>query len=150
MTVFMTFDKLPVFGGTYFPPRDGVRGSRQGFLSILQEYRNSYLEDPSELVAQAQEIALRVVQKASPRAGTDVPSMRAITATASTVLSSFDEVHGGFGRAPKFPRSHNLEFLARYYRRSGDSKALRALTTTLMKMASGARFEVSYSSTIAS
>ncbi len=141
MTVFMTFDKLPVFGGTYFPPRDGVRGSRQGFLSILREYRNRYLESPSELVAEAQEIALQVVQKASPRAGSDVPSSRAITVTAATVLSSFDKTHGGFGRAPKFPRSHNLEFLARYYRRSGDSKALKAMVTTLTKMASGGMYD---------
>ena len=141
MTVFMTFDKLPVFGGTYFPPRDGVRGARRGFLSILQEYRERYLSNPSELVMQAQDIAARVVQSAKPRPGVGVPSASAIVQTASTVISSFDAVHGGFGRAPKFPRSHNLEFLARYYRRSADKSALTAFVTTLNKMAAGGMYD---------
>ena len=130
MTVLMTFNKLPVFGGTYFPPRDGVRGNRRGFLSILKEYRERYVTDPSGLVTDAQIIASRVVENSKPQPGLSVPSARAITDTASIVLASFDSVNGGFGRAPKFPRSHNLEFLARYYRRSQDPKALDAFVKT--------------------
>ena len=141
MTVFMTFDKLPVFGGTYFPPRDGVRGARRGFLSILREYRERYLENPSELVMEAQDIAMRVVQGARSQPSAGVPGHSAIVRTASSVLSTFDSVDGGFGRAPKFPRSHNLEFLARYYRRSGDKKALEAFVTTLNKMAAGGMYD---------
>ncbi|MBT6176915.1 MAG: thioredoxin domain-containing protein [Deltaproteobacteria bacterium] len=141
MTVFMTFDKLPVFGGTYFPPRDGVRGTRRGFLSILKEYRERYLSHPNELVLEAQDIATRVVQNSKPRPGVGVPNAGAIVRTANTLVSSFDSVHGGFGRAPKFPRSHNLEFLARYYRRSNDRSALKAYVTTLSKMAAGGMYD---------
>ena len=141
MTVFMTFDKLPVFGGTYFPPRDGVRGSRRGFLSILQEYRSRYLSNPSDLVMEAQDLATRVVQRAKPRPGVGVPTASAIVQTADRVILSFDPAHGGFGGAPKFPRSHNLEFLARYYRRSKDKSGLKALVVTLNKMAAGGMYD---------
>ena len=74
MTVLMTFDRLPVFAGTYFPPRDGVRGTRRGFSSILQEYRSIYLRDPQELVRNGQDIAQRVVQRAQPARSGTIPN----------------------------------------------------------------------------
>ena len=141
MTVLMTFNKLPVFGGTYFPPRDGVRGTRQGFLSILREYRERYSSDPQALVSDAQDIASRLAARATPRPGSGVPSAEAIMTAAKRVMGAYDERYGGFGGAPKFPRSHNLEFLARYHRRTGDKQVRRAVEHTLTKMAAGGMYD---------
>ncbi|MFT7623800.1 MAG: hypothetical protein ACI9WU_002985, partial [Myxococcota bacterium] len=137
MTVAMTHNKEPFFGGTYFPPRDGVRGSRKGFLTILGELKKEYDTDPEGVVTKAQQISRRIAarSKAQPAAG--VADHTALKATADAFVGMLDKVNGGFGNRPKFPRPVSLEMLLQYYRRSGDKNVLDAVTLTLDKMAAG-------------
>jgi uncharacterized protein YyaL (SSP411 family) len=141
MTVMLTSDRLPVFGGTYFPARDGDRGAQTGFLTILNNYRDLYLQDPIDLVGRAQEVAAQLSQRLEFRGGGRVPNASAVFNAIRGLSGSFDEIHGGFGRAPKFPRSVNLELLFRYYRRTRDKRALDVALTTLQKMAAGGMYD---------
>ena len=102
MTVLLTPDREPFFGGTYFPARDGDRGARKGFLTILQEMKDEYDTSQDEVVARAQQISQRVAAAAAPGRPGEVPGPALIDRAARTWAQSFDPVFGGFGRAPKF------------------------------------------------
>jgi uncharacterized protein YyaL (SSP411 family) len=137
MTVVMTPSRKPFFGGTYFPARDGDRGARKGFLTILKELSSRYLTDKAGVVDQAQQITQKLKQYAKPRQSGRVPTAEAIQKTAESFTQRFDRVWGGFGKRPKFPRPATLDFLLHYHRRTNDPHALRMVTLTLEKMAAG-------------
>jgi uncharacterized protein len=141
MTVFLTDDRRPIYGGTYFPPRDGARGARFGFLTLLRELRRRQREAP-ELVAQAGERLVAHMHELS-TAGPPgaVPGAEAIVTAVQALVRGFDEQWGGFGDAPKFPRSATLELLMRYARRTGDEDARRAVRVTLERMAEGGIYD---------
>jgi len=141
MTVILTPDREPIFGGTYFPPRDGARGNSRGFLSILQEVKKLQQEQPEKLSAVAAEVSRRVRFSSGSARPADVPGPKAIADAAGNLARSFDPQWGGFGSAPKFPRPSTLELLARYHRRSGDAKALEIVSLTLQKMAAGGMYD---------
>ena len=141
MTVIMTPDKDPFFGGTYFPPRAGVRGSRSGLIDILTETSRLYQQEPGRAVQKAQELSQRVEQATATRPGAGVPSDRLIVAAVRRLAASFDPVEGGFGGAPKFPQPARLALMLRYARRTQDPVALRIVTTTLDKMAAGGMYD---------
>ncbi len=141
MTVIMTPDKDPFFGGTYFPPRKGIRGSRAGLIDILTEMVRLYEQEPTRAVQQAQELSQRVAQVTTTFRGAGVPSDRLIAGAAQRLASAFDPVDGGFGRAPKFPQPARLAILLRYARRTQDPGALHIVTTTLDKMAAGGMYD---------
>lgn len=137
MTVVMTDERKPFFAGTYFPPRDGARGARKGFLTILRELSAQYKDDRETLLTKAGEISRRLAAQSSARPAPGVADHTALKDSAERFLSMHDSVRGGFGRRPKFPRPATLDFLLRYYRRSGDKRALDAVTLTLDKMNGG-------------
>ncbi|MCZ6806508.1 MAG: thioredoxin domain-containing protein [Deltaproteobacteria bacterium] len=141
MTVIMTPDKDPFFGGTYFPPRKGLRGSRAGLIDILTEMARLYQQEPTRAVEQAQELSQRVAQVTTTYRGAGVPSDRLIVAAVQRLSSGFDPLDGGFGRAPKFPQPARLAILLRYARRTQDPGALQIVTTTLDKMADGGMYD---------
>ncbi|UCH30820.1 MAG: thioredoxin domain-containing protein [Myxococcales bacterium] len=141
MTVIMTPDKEPFFGGTYFPPRKGVRGSRAGLIDILTEMLALYRNDPAQVVARAQEISQRVEQMAFMRPGPGVPSDKTIAIAASQLATNFDRVDGGFSGAPKFPQPSRLLMLLRYARRANDPGATAMVTITLDRMAAGGIYD---------
>ena len=141
MTVIMTPDKEPFFGGTYFPPRKGVRGGRAGLVDILAEMLGMYTSSPTEVVARAQEISQRVEQASAFRPGPGVPSDKVIVVAAQNLARSFDPVDGGFGGAPKFPQPSRLSLLLRYARRTRDAGATAMVTTTLDRMAAGGIYD---------
>ena len=141
MTVIMTPDKEPFFGGTYFPPRKGMRGSRAGLIDILVEMTALYSNQPTEVVARAQEISQRVEKAAAVQPGPGVPSDKAIVITAQQLARMFDPVDGGFSGAPKFPQPSRLLLLLRYARRTRDPGATAMVTTTLDKMAAGGIYD---------
>ena len=137
MTVILTPDAEPFFGGTYFPPRDGVRGSRRGLLSILKETIESYRKDPKGVVENARNITAKIKQMAAPPQGRRPPNERAIIKATQNIARRFDKRNGGFGRAPKFPRPVTLRFLLRYGRRAQDDSALYIVGETLDAMRKG-------------
>ena len=141
MTVIMTPDKEPFFGGTYFPPRKGARGSGAGLSDILAEMLRVYTNEPQQAVARAQELSQRIEQVASVRAGPGVPSDKMIAIAAQQYATMFDRVDGGFTGAPKFPQPSRLLLLLRYARRTGDDGATAMVATTLDRMAAGGIYD---------
>ncbi|MFT3745723.1 MAG: thioredoxin domain-containing protein [Pyrinomonadaceae bacterium] len=139
MNVFLTPDKRPFFGGTYFPPtpRYGMPSWPQILASIAEAYR----ERRDELEKSANDIVgeLRRLSIAEPATGglsTDLLDQAFLSFS-----RTFDTVNGGFGGAPKFPPAMSLEFLLRYHKRTGDYKALAIVEYTLSKMANGGIYD---------
>ena len=136
LNVWLTPDRKPFYGGTYFPPRDGVRGARTGFLTVLRTLAEVYARDPARAAAAAADLAGRLGGGVE-RASDEVPAAASIRAAVATFATGFDATWGGFGRAPKFPRPSVLALLLRYHRRTGDAYALAMATATLERMAAG-------------
>ncbi|MGC9397266.1 MAG: thioredoxin domain-containing protein [Anaerolineae bacterium] len=142
LSIFLTPDKQPFYGGTYFPkePRYGMPSFVQVLLAIAEAW-NERREDLLASGEQIRDILQR--QQALPAAG-DTPTGRAgdIVEGAYRVLrQQFDPAHGGWGGAPKFPQPMALEFLLRYHHATGDPSALSMVTQTLEAMARGGIFD---------
>jgi hypothetical protein len=136
MTVWLTPERHPFFGGTYFPPRDGVRGARTGFLTLLTVLADDYAKDSGAAAKHAAGVVAHLAET-SPAPSAELPGPSTLHAAAAALRSGFDAMWGGFGRAPKFPRPSLLGLLLRYHRRTGDPSALAMVTTTLERMAAG-------------
>ena len=135
MSVFLTPDLRPFFGGTYFPPED--RHGMAGFPRVLEAVAEAYRTRRSDIEQQAGVLADHLeAQLAVPPGERDL-ERRQLEAAAHRIGASFDPAHGGFGGAPKFPPPMMLEFLLRTWRRGGDPAVLRMVTTTLDAMADG-------------
>ena len=136
LTMFLTPDQAPFFGGTYFP-KDSRYGLT-GFADLLPRVAAAYREQGSAIAEQNERLkaalALTNPDPADERAAlpADAPD-RAYTALAR----AFDSTHGGFGAAPKFPHAVDLELCLRRYATRGDKKALEVVATTLERMAAG-------------
>jgi uncharacterized protein YyaL (SSP411 family) len=140
LTVFLTPEGKPFFGGTYFPPeaRHGLPAFRQVLLSVARSYR----ERKEDIKRSAEGLVSRIV---SQDLALRTPKMELSAATLDhsvrRLSQSFDPRHGGFGPAPKFPQAMALDFLLREYHRSGNSVALRIVERTLEKMARGGIYD---------
>ena len=144
LNVFLTPEREPFFGGTYYPPRDGDRGARRGFLSILGELVDVYHRDRPRVAGAARDLT-RVVREllAAEGAPADMalPTSAPILAAVEAYKRTFDPTHGGTRRAPKFPSQLPIRLLLRAYRRSNDAEALHMATLTLAKMAGGGMYD---------
>jgi hypothetical protein len=141
MTAIVTPDGEAFFGGTYFPARDGDRGARMGFLTILQRIAQGYAADRETLVAAAADLTRRLQAMSERTLPGDVPGSAAIARVVAQLSLGFDDVHGGFGGAPKFPRSVVHEMLLRHHRRTDDETALHMAVYTLERMAAGGIYD---------
>jgi uncharacterized protein YyaL (SSP411 family) len=137
MTIWLTPARQPFFATTYIPPHDGERGMRVGLLTLLRELRAAFDEQPERVAQQAAAVTARVRALALPPAGEAVPGAAVLRRAFAEYASTFDDAHGGFGGAPKFPPPAALAFLLRYHRRTGDARALEMVTRTLEAMAAG-------------
>lgn len=136
MSVWLTPDLKPFFGGTYFPPED--RWGHPAFKTILREIAAAWERDAARLTDAADE-ALRHLreQTLAPPAATLQSERKLLDSARDAFLASFDRAHGGFGGAPKFPRPSVFEFLLRHHERTGNAAALEMTLFTLRKMAGG-------------
>ena len=139
MNVFLTPDKLPFFGGTYFPPspRYGMPSFQNVLLSIAESYRNNrdeLLHSANDILGEIRRVSI------SDLAASGLTTDQLDSAFLS-FSRSFDAVNGGFGGAPKFPPAMSLEFLMRYYKRTGDDNALKIARVTAEKMANGGIYD---------
>jgi uncharacterized protein YyaL (SSP411 family) len=139
MSVFLTPDLEPFFGGTYYPPRD-ARGM-PGFERVLDSVARAWRERRPEILetAGAMTEQLRAAGKV-PRAEGDLTTVLLDNA-ARALARAFEPTHGGFGRAPKFPHAMDLKVLLRQYARTGDTHALHMVRHTLDKMARGGIYD---------
>jgi uncharacterized protein len=141
MSVFLTPDAKPFFAGTYFPARDGQRGARFGFGTILHELDRVWREERTRASNSADQIAQAVQQSLAADAPAGVPQLQALHGAMSYYAEVFDSREGGVRRAPKFPSSMNVRFLLRYWKRTGDEQALQMARLTLEKMALGGIYD---------
>jgi uncharacterized protein YyaL (SSP411 family) len=139
MNVFITPDKLPFFGGTYFPPapRYNMPSWQQVLVSVAEAYRNKR----DELLHSANEILGEMRRVGLAEFGTGNLSLDQLDAAFLSFTRTFDATNGGFGGAPKFPPAMSLEFLLRYFYRTKDENALRMVTQTCAKMAHGGMYD---------
>ena len=137
MTLALTPDREPFFGGTYLPPRDGDRGARMGLLSVLVSLEHAWNTDRATVVEQAALVSREIRRHTTPAAPGDLPGIEVLLQAEGSLSASFDSMHGGFGGAPKFPQPSQLDLLLHAHRRTGDQQSLAMVTRTLQKMADG-------------
>ena len=137
MTVWLTPDRQPFYGGTYFPARDGDRGAAVGFLTLLKKIRESYDHRRDLVVRSAGELSRTIRQMLAPTGGDRLPMEAVLERAVASSRTRFDVVNGGVGGAPKFPSSLPIRLLLRHHRRTGDAKSLEMAILTLEKMAAG-------------
>ena len=139
LSVFLTPNGYPFHGGTYFPatPRYGMPSFTDVLYTILgawSERRQEIIQASEHLVAATERPSAVPVQAADFRPDT-------IEAAFPSLQRSFDQVHGGWGDAPKFPQPMILEFLLRYHHATQSSQALQMVTRTLEAMARGGIYD---------
>ena len=139
MTVFLTPDGRPFFGGTYFPPRSSH--GRPGFVDLLARVDEAWREQRGDLDGQASEIAERIRLRSAVPPGDGELGADVLSSAYSLLRDTFDRQWGGFGHAPKFPMPSNLELLLRAYASNGSAETLGIVTTTLDAMASGGIYD---------
>ena len=137
LNVWLTPERKPFFGGTYFPPRVGRFGKGSGFLEILQALSDSYISMASEVEEICGKATAFIRQALSPEGGDDLPTAEALTVAARFYLDHFDPVNGGMAAVPKFPSQLPVRFLLRFHRRTGDGSYLDMARRTLEAMAAG-------------
>jgi len=137
MTVWLTADRQPFYAGTYFPPRAGVRGAHMGFDQLLLRLAERFHAEPEKILDAAADLTGRLQAALVPSPGEAPPTAAPLHTAYAALRDSFDDSEGGFGGAPKFPRTVTLEFLLRYHRRTGEPHARDMVVRTLEHMASG-------------
>jgi uncharacterized protein YyaL (SSP411 family) len=139
MSVFLTPDLHPFYGGTYFPPADrhGLPSFRRLLLAIVEAWQNRR----AELMSQAKDLSGHVHQAMQIDAQPGALDDGLLRGAGSYLRQAFDPTYGGFGRAPKFPHPMDLRLLLRLWQRFGDDDALRMATTTLDHMARGGMYD---------
>ncbi|MGA9777938.1 MAG: thioredoxin domain-containing protein [Limisphaerales bacterium] len=136
MSVFLTPDLKPFFGGTYFAP-DG-RHDRPGFLQLLRQIAGLWQEHRGELIDSAAEIHARLAAAADGSTMSNLPLTADVLRHAAAVFkAAYDARHGGFGTAPKFPQPSVPLFLLRCAARFHDEEAVRMVLHTCERMAAG-------------
>ena len=134
MTVFLTPDGKPFYGGTYFPPED--RGGMPSFPRVLEAISDAYDNSRSDILQNTEHLLERMRQmSAVGQQGFEPLTEEVMRMAMRKAAGDFDDRHGGFGLQPKFPQPMTYEFLLRHYLRFEDSDALHMVELTLQRMA---------------
>ncbi len=133
LSVFLTPDLKPYYGGTYFPPEP--RQGMPSFRQVLEFAARIWKEKKGEVAQTTEEVAKAIAAEGESHGSK--PGASAVDDGFAEIASMFDSVHGGFGGAPKFPVPLTSMFLLRYHHRTGNELALRCVTKTLDEMMAG-------------
>src|SRR5688572_21683171 len=142
MSVWLTPDLKPFYGGTYFPPED--RYGRPGFLTVLRKVHEAWTTRRPEIEQSAEQMTRELIQTSVSTAaasGDELPGRDAQAHAAADLSSRFDAQWGGFGPRPKFPPHGALGLLLREHRRSGEKVPKQMVETTLERMARGGMYD---------
>jgi len=139
MTVFLTPELKPFYGGTYFPPDD--QHGRPGFPRILQAVAKFYKDRRADAEEQGDKLQARVAEITQFTSNTDALDIDLMDRAFEGISETFDQVHGGFGTQPKFPGSMTLSFCLREHLRTGHQTALDMVTQSLHKMGNGGIYD---------
>ena len=135
MSVWLTPELKPFYGGTYFPPSS--KWGRPGFVDILGEIARVWKAERGKVVESAEALTKRLKSMEQAAPVWTVPTAEALDRTVKQFLDAFDPRNGGFGDAPKFPRPSELLFLLREHARTGQVPARDIVLRTLRAMALG-------------
>ncbi len=142
LTILMTPDKKPFYAATYIPKE--TRFGRIGMVDLIPRVKEMWTTRRSEMLNSANQITESISaasREMSPGATGEALDESTLNLTYEQLSMRFDEQYGGFGSAPRFPTPHNLLFLLRYWRRSGDEGALEMVEKTLQEMRRGGIYD---------
>jgi uncharacterized protein len=135
MSVWLTPELKPFYGGTYFPPTS--RWNRPGFIDLLRELQRAWTGNRDQIEQSARSVTAQLKSSTQAEIAADLPSTDLLGGIAAQFRGAFDQRHGGFGNAPKFPRPSELLFLLREHVRTGNADAKEMVLSTLRAMAVG-------------
>ncbi len=139
MSVFLTPDGVPFFGGTYFPAAED-RGM-MSFPRVLLAVSRAYKEERSKVDESAVQLRQFLQEGSAMQPSVIEPDVSLLDTASRNMLKQFDRVNGGAQGAPKFPQPMNLDFMLRQYKRTGDHSLLAIVELTLQKMAYGGIYD---------
>jgi uncharacterized protein YyaL (SSP411 family) len=138
LTIIMTPGKKPFFAGTYIPKEN--RYGYVGMKELIPRVREVWETQKEQILGSADEV-VKALQTSSAFVAGEKMDESILEAAYDQFRGSFDSVNGGFGAAPKFPTPHNLMFLLRYWKRTGESHALEMVEKTLQEMREGGIYD---------
>ena len=138
LTMFLTPDGEPFWGGTYFPPES--RYGRPGFPDVLRTIHGYWLDKPDDIAKNVSTLRDAIANMATSKGGGEV-SLEVIERAAQRLAQEFDKVNGGIGTAPKFPNPSILELLWRTYKRCGHVDLRDTVLLTLENMCQGGIYD---------
>ncbi len=139
LTVFLTPDGQPFFGGTYFPPED--RQNMAGFPRVLTAITEAYMTKRPELLENSGKIVDAIRSQATPQKSDAEIDESLIFGAFTHLVGNADPVNGGTMGAPKFPQPMMYELMLRYWKRTGSSQMLEIVEQTLNGMANGGIYD---------
>jgi uncharacterized protein YyaL (SSP411 family) len=141
MTVFLTPDGKPFYGGTYYPKED--RHGLPGFTKLLEAIDDAWQERRDELLGQAGKLAAALARSGELPGAGDASDLgvEVLDRGAAQLAAQYDRRFGGFGGAPKFPQAMGLDHLLRHHVRTGDARSLEIAVATLDAMAAGGMYD---------
>ncbi len=138
LNVILTPDKKPFYAGTYFPKES--RFGRLGMMDLAPRIQELWRTQRQEVLQSASKVMLGLRQVPDTSPG-NPPGKEVLDSAYRQLAQRFDSARGGFGEAPKFPTPHNLMFLLRYWKRTGQAQALEMVEKTLQAMRSGGIYD---------
>ncbi|MCY4435953.1 MAG: thioredoxin domain-containing protein [Chloroflexi bacterium] len=139
LTVFLTPDGKPFFGGTYFPP--AARMNMPSFRQVMEAVIDAWQQRRQQVEEQSEKLRDFIAEHTAFDLSPSVLTLTTIREAGESIQANFDPIHGGFGAAPKFPQAMSLDFLLRRYHRTQDLSLLNAITKTLDSMAYGGIYD---------
>jgi uncharacterized protein YyaL (SSP411 family) len=139
MTVFLTPDRQPFYGGTYFPPAD--RHGLPGFPRVLHAVAQAYRERPEDVARAIADIGAGLAKAEQLRATTGALDETLPSRAAAALVGHVDQEHGGLGGAPKFPHTSAFQLFLRQHRATGEARFLEAVRLTCDRMAKGGVYD---------
>ncbi len=142
LNIIMTPDKKPFFAGTYFPKTS--RFGRIGMLELVPRMQEIWTTEHEKALRTADQVIAALQQSttmSSQQTRGETPGVSVLNLAYQQLAGRFDQKHGGFGDAPKFPSPHSLLFLLRYWKRSSDDKTLAMVEKTLQAMRMGGIYD---------
>jgi uncharacterized protein YyaL (SSP411 family) len=139
MTVFLTDEGVPFYGGTYYPPED--RQGMPGFPRLLSAVAEAYRDKRQQIEITGHNLLTQIGSPGRLQAADNLLTESILNDAAEAILNSHDDALGGFGKSPKFPQPMTLDFLLRYHHSSHRPRPLEAAEITLKAMANGGMYD---------
>src|SRR6266404_5502161 len=139
MTMFLTPDGVPFYGGTYFPPSD--RYNMPGFPRILASVAEAYRSQPDQVANTAASMLGELRRVGLVESSREMLTTEILDSAYRRIAANYDRAHGGFGGAPKFPPSMTLEFFLHVYHLRHSSDAREMVQHTCRQMAEGGMYD---------